>query len=286
MSSPALFLLTGSLLAWAAASKAGKQETGPASFGASSAPQEASASERSQPSALIAFEDGRLTLRLENQSLDLVLEKISDQTGVAILSPQGVTDRAISIRFDRLPLEEGLRRILGDLDAFFYYGAAEKTPARLKVVWVYPKGAGRDMAPVPPELWASTRELEAQLADPDAEVRSRAIEALIERKQAKALEAVMDAMRDEDAAVRARALYRSLRSGLELPPETLRSALEDPSSNVRFLALEALADHPEARAIVEPFLEDPSPYVQSKAREILERWNANPEPRPPDQRWR
>ena len=60
----------------------------------------------------------------------------------------------------------------------------EKLPASIKGIWVYPKGEGLELEPVPPSLWASTKELEAQLEDPDPGVRNDTFETLIERQGA------------------------------------------------------------------------------------------------------
>jgi len=140
----------------------------------------------------------------------------------------------------------------------------------LRAVWIYPKGKGLGIAPVPADKWASTNELQRMLSDKDPDTRGRAIEALAQRKQQAALQTVLTALQDDDAQVRARALYGALKSGIEIPEGVLNSlTLNDASPDVRVLALQGLASTPNARAIAERALNDPSEPVRLQAHEIL-----------------
>ena len=236
---------------------------------------------RTEPASTVTVKEDRLSVRVTNRSLVWILEAISREGKVAMSGDAGPGRRLVSIQFQDLPLDEGLRQILRDHDAFFFYGGEGKAPASLRAVWIYPKGRGRGLEPVPPETWASTRELEAELADPNPEARARAIEALVERKGDGARDAVLEALKDHDEEVRAQALYQTVSGDVELPTDALTDlALGDPSRDVRFLALEALADRPEARTIAETALNDPSPQIRHKAQEILRELDAATPPRP------
>jgi hypothetical protein len=239
---------------------------------------------RTEPASAVTFKEGSLSIRVEYRSLDWVLEEVSREAKVAIIRDGGAARRRVQIRFQDLPLDEGLRRILKDQDYFFFYGAEGNAPASLTAVWVYPKGEGRGLRPVPPETWASTRDLEGDLADADPAVRARAVEALVERKREGAREALLEALKDQDEQVRTRALYKAADEDLELPTATLiELALGDSSPDVRFLALEALADRPEVRTIAEAALNDQSPHVRQRAREILQSLDEATRPRRLDQ---
>lgn len=226
---------------------------------------------RYEERSIINFKDGRLSVRVQNRPLEWVLEEISREGRVAIIRADGVGGERVSVQFQDLPLDEGLRQILKEKDAFFFYGVEEKPPASLRAIWIYPSRRGRGLAPVPPETWASTKELEGRLTEPDPQARSQAVEALVERKGDRALDVVLQALRDADEQVRSWALYSALSAGVELPTDSLIDlALHDPSHNVRFLALEALATDPNVRTVGEQALNDPSPHVRRKAQEILE----------------
>jgi HEAT repeat protein len=219
----------------------------------------------------VVLKDGRLSLDVEGRPLEWVLGRISRAAGVPAVLDEKVQQAAVSLRFQDLPLEEGLRRLLAEHDAFFFYGAQDGAPASLRVVWVYPKGHGRSLEPVPPERWASTRDIEKMLDAPDAEDRSRAIESLVERNGEKARGAVLRALKDESARVRTQALYSAFSAGLDVPADVLAQALDDPSVDVRFLALEAVGDRPEAATLAQKAAGDQSPHVRERAQQILEK---------------
>jgi hypothetical protein len=239
---------------------------------------------RSDEGGTVSVKDGRLSVRVQNRPLGPILEEISRKGKVAIIRPHTVGRQLVSIQFRDFPLDEGLRQILKVHDAFFFYGVERKASASLRAVWVYPRGRGRGLQPVPPEDWASTTELERDLTDPDPGVRARAVGALVERKGDQARDAVLQALKDEDDQVRTRALYETLDAEVKLPLDILIDlALRDASPDVRFLALEALADGPEARTIAVAALDDPSPHIRSKAQEIVRRLDAATRPRQPGQ---
>jgi hypothetical protein len=96
-------------------------------------------------------------------------------------------------------VDEGLRQVLKNEDVFFFYTAAEKLT--LRAVWVYPKGSGNGIAPVPFEMWGSTKEIEHRLVHSDPEERSRAVMALVQRKHHRSMEIVLQALKDDNEKV-------------------------------------------------------------------------------------
>lgn len=238
---------------------------------------------------IITVKAERLTVQVQDRPLDWVLEQISRESRVAIVRAAGVGGERVSLQLRDVPLDEALRQILADHDAFFFYGVEREEPTSLSVVWVYPKGQGRGLAPVPPEAWASTQEMQEQAkADPDPAARAKAIEALVERKGGQARDAVLEALQDRDDQVRTQALYAAQNAGIGIPAHALaRMALRDSSPSVRFLALQGLAADPNAKAAIDlrtiatEALSDPSPHVQIKAQEILDRLDPAARPAQP-----
>ena len=228
---------------------------------------------------VISVVDGLLTLRVERQSLQSVLEEIARQARVAIAVAPGAAEARISQELYNVPMEQGLRSLLTDHDAFFFYGVEKDSPSSVRAIWVYAKGKGRSFAPVPSEVWASTTELRSQLmVNQRPAERARATEALIERGGDQALDVVLTALLDADENVRTSALYASLNSGVRIPADRLAQlVLTDPSPTLRFLALEALASDRKAIAagtvevIAAQAAVDASPHVQRTAKDILNR---------------
>ena len=223
-----------------------------------------------QPVLKIA--NGRLTLKVKNARLDWILDRLTEQAGVAVLVDPGAGTELVTLDLQDATLDDALRQLLAHHDTFFFYGSKSEGPAALRVVWVYPRGKGEGLQPVPPEQWASTKELEGAFADNDPETRLKAIVAVIERSNPdRAIEVTLNALSDADESVRSMALFTARTRGLGILPETLMNLFtSDPSPNVRFLALEALAKDPNsARTYAELGLHDLDPKVRSKAREIL-----------------
>jgi hypothetical protein len=130
-------------------------------------------------------------------------------------------------------------------DAFLYYGGTDSTPASLRVVWIYRKGSGAALQPVPPESWAATPELQQGVRDPDPAVRERAYVALMSRHDAVSREIVLNALRgatENDDGVRQRLLSSAVQQAMDIPQDLLADvARTDPSEVLRLLALDALA---------------------------------------------
>lgn len=222
------------------------------------------------PPQVVSVKDGRLTVNVRNQSLHQVLDRISRQAQIPIIEGDDFSSQRMTVAFENLPLEDGLRLILQQHDAFFFVGVGKTPPATVQVVWVYDRGKGRGIAPVPPEMWASSKEIEERLASPNPDDRGDAIEALVKRKGEQARELVLQALADPDDHVRARALNAATNE-MDVPSELLMQAMSDRSGDVRFLALRALTDRPEAQAAAEHARYDPNPVVRQEADEILKR---------------
>jgi len=225
-----------------------------------------------------AFKYGMLTYRAQNQTLRSILDRIAAMANVDIALSEGLGDEKLSVEFQHYRLDEALRQMLKGYDAFFFYGVDEERerPASLRAVWVYRATRAQGFKPTPPDTWAaSTQEFQQMLAEPDPEVRARAIETLIRRKGDQSADALQEALRDKNEKVRIKALHRALYSGVGIPLELLIDlALNDDSMNIRFLALQALPVDPKLRWVAERALHDSNPQVNQKAEEILEELNA------------
>ena len=217
---------------------------------------------------------GRLTASIENHPLHLVLEELSARSGVTVVPGAGVEGDYISVDVKDVPLEEALRRLLNNYDAFFYYGAVgRETRSSLRAVWVYPKGTAGALRPVPPEAWAGTSDLQASLADGNPAVRERAYEALMSRPQSESRILVLQALSgasETDPDLRERLLGNALNKGFEVPPDLLADLVRaDRSEGIRMMALEALSGNAEARQVATWALTDPSEAVRARAKQLL-----------------
>jgi hypothetical protein len=74
------------------------------------------------PTPLMRYDDGRLTVRLEGVPLDRVVEMLEAETGVEVHGELGDW-RDVTKRFDAVPLPEALDRLLGRQNFVLRYGA-------------------------------------------------------------------------------------------------------------------------------------------------------------------
>src|SRR5258708_12663000 len=126
-----------------------------------------SAVKRACRKSAVSFENDRLSVQGEDCPFDWLLEEISKKAHVAIITSAGLRSQSVSIQFENISLEEGLRPVLKDHDSFFFFGGDKRSPSRLKAVWVYSNAEGAGVVPVPQESWASTKDLDRKLQDPD-----------------------------------------------------------------------------------------------------------------------
>ena len=234
----------------------------------------------------VSFKDGRLSVSVTNQPLAQVLSVISQKAMVAITGGGNLgREQRVTIQFQGLSLEEGLRRLLANYDAFFFYGgdASASGPTALKGVWVYPKGGGNGLEPVPADEWASTSEYRDKLSASDPAVRADAIKTVVDREGDRARPAVLKALDDNNPEVRSSALNAALNDGVQISDDRLMDLAKDSSPDVRVLALGGLAHGPVAREIATQARNDPDPHVRALAGEILGRLKASEAPPSPSQ---
>ena len=219
----------------------------------------------------VSLKNGRLSIAAQRRSVNAILDDISQVAKLRITTPPNLAGQLVSVHLQDLPLDEALRQILKDYDVFFFYGADQQAPASLQAVWVYAKGKGRTIRPVPAEQWASTTEFQEMLKRSDPLTRGRGYSVLIERDRDHGLDLLLDALKDPDGTVRTLALNTALHKDVKPPQDTLVSlALNDESPRVRFLALNALSSGPQVRPIAQQALSDPDVRVRSRAQEILD----------------
>jgi hypothetical protein len=221
----------------------------------------------------IAAQRGRLTASLDQAPLLAVLDELSRQTRIAITPAEGLDLEVVSAELKNIAVDEGVRKLLENYDAFLYYTPDRRRQATLTAVWVYPKGAAATLRPVPPELWASARDLESALSDRDPAVRERAYDALMSRPDRASHNLVVLAIQgasEPDVELRERLLSAAISKAIELPRDVLADLVRaDAAETIRLMALDALSGDPAAREIGAAALADASLLVRERAKEFL-----------------
>jgi hypothetical protein len=222
----------------------------------------------------VAIAGGRMTAAIADAPLLAVLEALSSRTRISIVPGTGLEDERLSATINGEPVLDAIRRLLKDYDTFFYFSPSpQQSPALPAAIWVYPKGAGALLRPVPPETWAGSRELEMALRDKEPAVREKAYEVLMSRPDATSHNLVILAIRgasENDVELRQRLFSTASSKGIKLPIDVLADLVRaDSSEEIRMMALDALAGEPDARAIATGALTDPSEVVRERAKDML-----------------
>jgi len=214
---------------------------------------------------------GRLNVRVENASLEEVLDAIRPGAGIVITASPQASQQLVSAEVRNASLEEALRVILQGHDTFYMYAVEGQKPAALKAVWVYARGEAKTMQPAAAEALKASKEVEASLRDSDPAVRMRAFNLLLERAGNDAHNALISAvMQERDDGVRGSMIEALHSTGSDLPPELVPTLLNDPSEQIRILTLDSLRGSPNVREFATAALTDSSPYVRSRAQELLD----------------
>ena len=224
----------------------------------------------------VTVKDGRLSVHVKQSPLRWVLDEIVRQSGILILPGTEVGDPRITIDFDDLELEQGLRRLLYEWDVFVFY----RNTNALRSVWFYPPGKGEHILPAPIEAWGSTQEVAGMLTDRDPAQRMNALQVLAQRNPKEAGKAVVNALADRDEEVRRTALVAALTYSIAVPTDTLVGLVySDASATIRHDALAALSGlvanyqpdtHVDIAPIAQRAINDPDVNVQDLAEKILD----------------
>ena len=231
-----------------------------------------------QQSLQVHVADGRLTVTAQDASVKALVEAIAQETGLTLEAHESL-DGQITVRFQGLPIAEGLARILGDrsymlafaVESFPDGGGTARVPVRLRFV-------DRPATDEPPaalgavamaeratlfetletysDPWDKQDTLDAlvetgdpavaqrlgraALADPDVDVRSAAVEALAMLGGPAAIEMLEVALHDREIVIREEAVGALEEIGGDAAVRGLTVALHDADTDLRLLAIDAI----------------------------------------------
>jgi len=98
----------------------------------------------------IHFRNGRLRVSVETQKFQRVMDEVAQKAGIRIVIDKSA-DEDVTMDFDYLPLEKGLKKLLRGKNYVFIYRSGEgvdfmQSSDRLTKVLVFPKSGGWTMA--------------------------------------------------------------------------------------------------------------------------------------------
>lgn len=236
----------------------------------------------SPTSHFVRLAAGLLSVNVHDVKLVELLDEVSRQAGFAV-APCMACEQRISLRFDRLPLEQGLSIILQDQNFVLrwkYAAAASMVPHRL---WILPQPdtlqPARSAAPAiksnerePTAIESQASRLRSALSTGTPEDREQAVAALGRRRDASAVGPLARALADSDAEVRRAAIDSLAEIGGADAAGALGLALRDADPRIREAAVNALGEVGGAKAIalLRQAQGDATAFVRHAASETLE----------------
>jgi hypothetical protein len=248
---------------------------------------------QAKPSSLLAVEGPSLSVNLSKAPLAAVMEEFSKRSGIAVFVAPSVASAEVSVQFQQVPIEEGLKRILEGKRFVLLYKQAPSAgdrsgtrPLREILVLGVKTGSAAPLAQSQaaprPEGASEGKVLEG--ASEGRKPKMDGLQGLLDKAHAgrdpekpaetpSIEELTGRALEDSDPSARLSALdeLASQSEGADLLP-TYLSALRDENEEVRQAALQWLSqmtEGPPLDAYAEVALRDPSADLRGEALDLL-----------------
>jgi len=220
--------------------------------------------QRGVPHAVIQFHEGFLSVRIRNAPWDDVLHAIERQVGIMI-QVKGQLAGTVSLEFEALPLEQGLRRLFHDANVLFFYATGiQGSPTLERLIRVVLFAKAGEMT----EAEALHRpSLEGAAAGEREEPGSTALTADASASQA-AAEPEHEAGLEDDEDERLTALQRFAEQD---NIEALQRAIFAPDQTIQAKALELLGER-DRQVLIDALVDatkSDQPAVQLRALSLL-----------------
>jgi hypothetical protein len=241
---------------------------------------------------VVEVRDDLLTVKVQQLPLEQVLKEVAQQSGIS-LRIQGSLAEPVSVVFENLPLDDGVKRLLKDRNFVLIYsrGPAGAAPQQLTEVLVFSttpatpastvarrpepesaRGPARAGATGGQQQGGWSALISQGLQDGDPAVRKEVIERLGALGDKRAVEPLIRALGDEDVEVRtsATSALEDIRDERAIEPLG-RILLADADEMVRAQAAQALAyiGGEQALAALEAALHDKATQVRRTVVEAL-----------------
>lgn len=254
----------------------------------------------------VAIEHGLLTVDLRDAALTDVLQAIAEMAPFR-LTLRGDLSTLLTWSFTDVPLDKGIKRLVGDKSLVMVHAPTNGAHARLlSTVWV--RAPGKGMVTIEPHAAADPFDLTHQGGDRrDDTARLRTARQLARRRDEAATDALVSmlaqdedpvvrriaagglgkiggeraaaalkgALVDEDRSVQRRAIFELGKIGEDEAAEALAGVLsDDPDTDIRYFTARTLArlGSMAARSALEAALADPEYMVRTAAAGALAEW--------------
>jgi hypothetical protein len=186
----------------------------------------------------IELNDDLLSAEIRNASLPQVLTEIGKLAGFKVVRVDDFDDfPRIDSKFESLPLEAAVKRLVADTNSIFFYSAEQGggPGRRLSQLWLLGPGEAG------PDLSRQDQAIDG-LQNEEPLIRSQAVLRLVQQEGEEAALEKLSLMlqTDQDPLVRSRVAIALGALGDERAVPELEAALQDPNSSVRAQSITAL----------------------------------------------
>ncbi|RPI33121.1 MAG: HEAT repeat domain-containing protein [Nitrospiraceae bacterium] len=204
-----------------------------------------------KPGAPSASSMGSLTAKLENNllsvdikdvSLEEVLRKLSDQTGISFSLPPSLCNDRLMVRFANFEIDEAIDKVLGPYDRVFVYDQMENNTeevGRLREVRIYIRGTNKNGASEKPMIISASKS--SPVSDDTNGKNKPVLKTSPKENTVKSLKEWSKDLQEGDETAKINAVQGLARMG-EGALGPLTSALEDANPEVSKAAESALTD--------------------------------------------
>jgi len=248
------------------------------------------------PAYQMEWDQARLSVTASQAPLAKVLAEIIERTGLEVRGLSTFPD-VVSVEFAKLPLREGLQKLLVGKSYLFLDKESAKDASAPGVILfldsspagILPPAAAEEAPAVESEnggsevperlsrleqaIGANAPDLKDKLyaatQDDEPLVRELAYRELYRRGDATALDMLRRDARSENVDVRRTALELLSQLAGGTAVDLLAEAASDPNVDIRQMAMENLAKNVQGVAIIKEKLRDPDPEVRMGALELL-----------------
>jgi len=172
----------------------------------------ADATATARPAFVVMVRGDQLSVALHHAPLGQVLSELARQAKIHVEFPASIQNEYVSERFDNLPLEQGISRLLLGRSVAIVYEAPSgqsqtvNTTRRLTEVWVLPKQKPAGSAMVAADGFDAWND-HGFFEEPDPGVRLVRLDDYAHRRDSIAVNTLAQAMVDPDTRVRERAQF-------------------------------------------------------------------------------
>jgi hypothetical protein len=220
--------------------------------------------------------EDKITANISICPLPKALQELADWTGIIFELRSNDTPN-ISVKLDKVPLEEAIQRIAPEHNVLFYY-AQDKPDGRITNVRIYPRtpaiqqpgiiylGSGT-ITRTNDDISTPEQAVRALAEGARLEIKQKAIAILVRNKNDETIKALMGALTDKDAEIRVASIgYLAAFKIRDALPEVIK-CLKDENPGVKKSAIDfvALLGNDKNVQDLKPLIKDKDRSVASAA---------------------